>query len=171
MISIQNHKTKVGEFVIGSFENQLCLIDYKYRKMHQAVKNRIQQGLNAEFIEQTSPIIEETKKQLQQYFDGNRKTFDLDLLLVGSDFQKQVWQGLLNINYGQTISYGQLATNIHNPKSVRAVGSANGANAISIIVPCHRVIASDGSLGGYGGGLAVKKRLLKLEDTINNGIF
>ena len=171
MINIQNHKTKVGEFVIGSFENKLCLIDYQYRKMHQTVKNRIKQSLNAEFIEQTSPIIEETKNQLQQYFDGTRKTFDLDLLLVGSDFQKQVWQGLLNINYGQTISYLQLATNIHNPKSVRAVANANGANAISIIVPCHRVIASDGTLGGYGGGLAVKKRLLKLEDTINNGIF
>jgi methylated-DNA-[protein]-cysteine S-methyltransferase len=101
--------------------------------------------------------------QLDQYFKGERKTFDLELHLKGTPFQKQVWQELVKIPYGQTISYGELAHRIGNSKASRAVGMANGKNPVSIIVPCHRVIGKKGDLTGFGGGLAVKKKLLELE--------
>jgi methylated-DNA-[protein]-cysteine S-methyltransferase len=101
--------------------------------------------------------------QLRAYFMGQRKTFELTLAFEGTEFQKKVWTALCSIPYGQTISYKELAERIGNPKAVRAVGAANGANPIPIIVPCHRVIGSDGSLTGFGGGLPLKKRLLELE--------
>jgi len=100
---------------------------------------------------------------LQSYFAGERKHFDLSLLLEGTDFQKTVWTALRQIPYGETISYKQLAQRIGKPRAVRAVGAANGANPIPIIIPCHRVIGNDGSLTGFGGGLPLKKRLLELE--------
>ena len=105
----------------------------------------------------------EVIRQLQAYFRGELKDFDLPLALEGTDFQLQVWRGLRTIPYGETISYGQLAERIGNPKAVRAVGLANGCNPIPIIVPCHRVIGSDGSLTGFGGGFPNKKKLLALE--------
>jgi len=102
-------------------------------------------------------------RQLQSYFAGERKNFDLSLLLEGTDFQKTVWTALRKIPYGETISYKELAEMIGKPRAVRAVGAANGANPIPIIIPCHRVIGNDGSLTGFGGGLPLKKRLLELE--------
>ena len=108
-------------------------------------------------------ILVETKKQLEQYFAGKRTSFDVALDLVGTDFQVQAWRALCRIPFGKTISYGQQAANIKKPKAFRAVGSANGKNPIPIIVPCHRVVASDGSLGGYSLGLKMKKQLLALE--------
>jgi methylated-DNA-[protein]-cysteine S-methyltransferase len=102
-------------------------------------------------------------QQLQDYFDGKRQTFDLKLDPQGTDFQRQVWNGLLMIPYGETISYGQLAQRIGKPSAVRAVGAANGQNPLPIIVPCHRVIGSNGTLTGYAGGLHIKKLLLDLE--------
>jgi methylated-DNA-[protein]-cysteine S-methyltransferase len=101
--------------------------------------------------------------QLQSYFAGERKHFDLSLLLAGTNFQKTVWTALRKIPYGETISYKELAEMIGKPRAVRAVGAANGANPIPIIIPCHRVIGNDGSLTGFGGGLSLKKRLLELE--------
>ena len=108
-------------------------------------------------------ILLKTKKQLEQYFAGKRTTFDVALDLVGTEFQVQAWRALCRIPFGKTISYGQQASNIKKPKAFRAVGSANGKNPIPIIVPCHRVVASDGSLGGYALGLKMKKQLLTLE--------
>jgi methylated-DNA-[protein]-cysteine S-methyltransferase len=105
----------------------------------------------------------EVVHQLQSYFAGERKNFDLSLVLEGTDFQKTVWTALREIPYGETISYKELAEIIGNPRAVRAVGAANGANPIPIIVPCHRVIGNDGSLTGFGGGLPLKKHLLELE--------
>lgn len=104
-----------------------------------------------------------TKKQLEQYFAGKRTSFDVALDLVGTEFQVQAWRALCRIPFGKTISYGQQASNIKKPKAFRAVGSANGKNPIPIIVPCHRVVAGDGSLGGYSLGLRMKKQLLALE--------
>jgi methylated-DNA-[protein]-cysteine S-methyltransferase len=101
--------------------------------------------------------------QLRAYFDGKLKEFDLPLTLEGTEFQRRVWTSLLAIPYGETISYAELAQRIGNPKAVRAVGLANGSNPIPIIIPCHRVIGSNGSLTGFGGGLDTKKRLLALE--------
>lgn len=101
--------------------------------------------------------------QLREYFAGERKTFSLTLIPEGTEFQRAVWSELRNIPYGETISYKELAERIGRPKAVRAVGAANGANPIPIIIPCHRVIGNDGSLTGFGGGLPLKKRLLDLE--------
>lgn len=102
-------------------------------------------------------------RQLDEYFEGKRECFDVRLAPQGTQFQKTVWRALLQIPYGYTWSYGELAMHIGNPKAVRAVGTANGANPISIIIPCHRVIGSNGSLVGYGGGLERKQMLLQLE--------
>jgi len=95
-----------------------------------------------------------------------RKEFDIPLLTIGSPFQKSVWEGLVKIPYGDTNSYAQLAKNIQNEKAVRAVANANGANAIAIMIPCHRIIGSDGSLTGFGGGIPLKKKLLELEQNL-----
>ena len=104
-----------------------------------------------------------TLSQLEAYFKGELTGFDLELNVQGTEFQKTVWQELVRIPYGETISYGELAKRIKNPKASRAVGMANGKNPIAIIIPCHRVIGKDGSLTGFGGGLEVKKKLLDLE--------
>ena len=106
-----------------------------------------------------APVIE----QLEQYFAGERRTFDLSLDLRGSDFQRDVWSALLEIPYGETATYGDIADRVGRPGKARAVGRANGSNPIALIVPCHRVIVSDGTLTGYGGGLERKRLLLDLE--------
>ena len=105
----------------------------------------------------------EVKRQLKEYFDGTRRTFDLTLLPEGTAFQKMVWDALRDIPYGTTISYQELANRIGAEKAARAVGAANGANPIPIIIPCHRVIGADGSLTGYGGGIERKRWLLDFE--------
>jgi methylated-DNA-[protein]-cysteine S-methyltransferase len=108
-------------------------------------------------------ILREVEEQLAQYFAGRRRSFDLPLAPGGTEFQVATWHELCAIPYGETLSYRELARRLGKPQAVRAVGSANGANPVSIIVPCHRVIGSDGSLVGYGGGLDTKRRLLELE--------
>jgi len=165
-IHIQYYKTKIGELILGSFDTKLCLLDYRYRKMRSAVDNRIKKGLTAEFVEQDNKILQMTRKQIDEYLNGDRKDFDIPLLMVGTDFQKNVWEALLKLPYGAVSTYLQQAKDIDNAKAVRAVASANGANAMSLIIPCHRIIGSNGELVGYGGGLSVKKRLLKMENKI-----
>jgi methylated-DNA-[protein]-cysteine S-methyltransferase len=110
-----------------------------------------------------SKILIEAERQLRAYFDGRLRKFDLPLDLRGTEFQRRSWRALLEIPYGETRSYGDMARSIGKPKACRAVGMANHRNPVSIIVPCHRVIGADGSLVGYGGGLDVKKFLLNLE--------
>ena len=165
-ISIQYFKHSYAEFILGSYDNKLCLCDFRYRKLRSAVDGRIQKLLGALFIEKNSDIIETSKVQLNQYFSGARTSFDLPLITAGTPFQKSVWDALQTIRYGETLSYQGLATTIHKEGAVRAAGTANGANALAIIIPCHRVIASDGSSGGYAGGLPLKKRLLALEEKV-----
>lgn len=104
-----------------------------------------------------------TVEQLEEYFRGRRREFDLELDLQGTEFQKRVWQELSKIPYGKTLSYKDIAARLRKPTACRAVGTANGRNPVSIIVPCHRVITSDGKLGGYAGGLKTKTRLLEIE--------
>jgi methylated-DNA-[protein]-cysteine S-methyltransferase len=108
-------------------------------------------------------------RQLDEYFAGSRRTFSLAFELEGTDFQRRVWLALADIPYGETVSYGELARSVGHPNAYRAVGSANGANPLAIILPCHRVVASDGSLGGYGGGLPTKQALLDLERAVAAG--
>lgn len=111
----------------------------------------------------TNEMCEEAARQISEYFAGTRQEFDLPVQLSGTEFQRQVWQELRSIPFGQTVSYGDLARAIGKPSAVRAVGAANGDNPVSIVVPCHRVIGSDGGLTGYGGGLPRKQWLLKHE--------
>jgi methylated-DNA-[protein]-cysteine S-methyltransferase len=134
--------------------------------MRETVDSRLKIGFDAEFVKQDDEILKETRKQLDEYFDMSRKEFDIPIITVGTDFQKSVWEGLLNIPYGTTSSYLQLAKNINNEKAVRAVANANAANSIALIIPCHRIIGTNGELTGYGGGLALKKRLLDLEKNL-----
>jgi methylated-DNA-[protein]-cysteine S-methyltransferase len=105
----------------------------------------------------------EVRTQLGEYFAGTRRSFDLPLEPAGSDFQLQVWRALLEIGYGETVTYGELARRIGRPNAPRAVGAANGANPLSLVIPCHRLVGSDGALTGYGGGIERKRLLLELE--------
>jgi methylated-DNA-[protein]-cysteine S-methyltransferase len=111
-------------------------------------------------------ILDETERQLGEYFAGVRRGFELPLRPAGTEFQLSVWWALAEISYGTTLSYGELAQHIGRPKAVRAVGAANGANPLPIVLPCHRVIGADGSLTGFGGGLPAKIALLELEGVI-----
>jgi methylated-DNA-[protein]-cysteine S-methyltransferase len=115
-----------------------------------------------------TPLIKKAALQFGEYFKGKLKSFNLPLTMQGTDFQMKVWNALKNIPYGKTISYGELAAMIGNPKACRAVGMANNRNPIAIIVPCHRVIGHDGSLTGYGGGLELKQKLLELEKSASH---
>lgn len=162
-ILIQHYHTPVGELILGSFDNQLCLADWRYRKMRTAIDDRIQSNLNAVYAEGDSDVLNETRTQLEAYFAGTLRDFDLPLLLAGTEFQQRVWQALRKVPYGQTSTYLALSEQLGNRDAIRAVASANGANAISIIVPCHRIIGSNGELVGYAGGVPAKKKLLELE--------
>ena len=154
--TVRNHlvvASPVGKLRLVASEKGLVAIDVR----SNTAQVKTSQNASAQ------AILLKTKKQLEQYFAGKRTSFDVALDLVGTEFQVQAWRALCRIPFGQTISYGQQASNIKKPKAFRAVGSANGKNPIPIIVPCHRVVASDGSLGGYSLGLKMKKQLLALE--------
>lgn len=166
IIKIKNYKSTCGILILGSFKERLCLCDWQVEKHRDHVNRRLQRMLNAEFEEGTSEVIEKAAGQLDEFFAGQRREFDIPLMFVGTDFQKTVWNELLKIPFGQTVSYGEMARRIGMPKAVRAVANANGSNAISIFAPCHRVIGSDNSLTGYGGGLDAKQALLELESIL-----
>lgn len=134
--------------------------------MRTTIDNRIKKELKTDFVNENSTVIEETKVQLIEYINKSRSIFNIPLLLIGTDFQKIVWNALMQIPYGRTESYLSLSKTINNRKAIRAVASANGANAIAIIIPCHRIIGSDGSLVGYAGGLLTKEKLLQLENPL-----
>lgn len=156
-------QTSVGTLVLGSTSQGLCLLDFKYRKSYSAVLARVQRLIGGQGRFGTSPFIEQAEEELLAYLRGELSTFTVPLDLRGSPFQLLVWNALLEVGYGETVSYAEVATRIGRPTATRAVANANGQNGIAIIIPCHRVIGSDGSLTGYGGGLAVKKKLLELE--------
>jgi methylated-DNA-[protein]-cysteine S-methyltransferase len=162
-INIQYFKSAYGELILGSYDQALCLCDWRYRTRRETVDRRIQKGLGAEYVERDDDLLQMTREQLEQYFAGDRQQFDLPLKTVGTVFQHSVWDALIAIPFGETYSYLQLAKAIGNMSAVRAVANANGANALSIFIPCHRIIGSDGKLVGYAGGMDSKKRLLKLE--------
>ena len=184
-IHITRYHAPCGELVLGAFEGQLCLCDWQTEKHRKFVDKRLQYDLKAEislldnelqgeeykgegfssWTRADIAVLQEAKQQLDEYFQRERKTFDLPLLLIGTDFSKRVWEALRQIPYGTTVSYKELATQIGQPKAIRAVANANRQNALSIILPCHRVIGTDGSLTGYGGGLPSKQYLLDLEQT------
>ncbi len=149
--------------ILGIYKGNLCLADWKYRKMRSAIDMRTQSFFKSEYIEKETDLHQETIHELKKYFEGELENFSIPLALAGSEFQTSVWKALQRIPYGKTESYLGLSKKIGNQKAIRAVAAANGANAISIIIPCHRVIGSDGSLTGYAGGISAKKKLLELE--------
>ena len=163
MIQAQYYQSPCGELILGSFGDKLCMCDWVSEKRRTIIDKRIQMALHATYETSSSEVIEKAITQLDEYFARKRTVFDVPLLWVGTDFQETVWQELLNIPYGHTLSYGELAQKLGKPKAVRAVAAANGANALSIFVPCHRVVGGNGQLVGYAGGLAAKKALLELE--------
>lgn len=162
-IKITHYQSSVGEMILGSFDDKLCLCDWASVKDRYTIDHRICQRLNAKYEEGTSNVIIKAISQLDEYFEGKRKSFSIPVLFTGPDFQCQVWTELMKIPYGTTISYAELARRIDNPKAVRAVASANASNPISIIVPCHRVIGLNHKLTGYRGGIEAKRELLELE--------
>ena len=186
-ILISHYHAPCGELVLGAYNGRLCLCDWQTENHREFVDKRLQQNLMAEIrlldnelkneelkgerivcgMEKggwtDTAVLQEAKRQLDEYFRKERKTFDLPLLLVGTDFQKRVWEALKHIPYGTTVSYKELASRIGQPKAVRAVANANRQNAVCIILPCHRVVGTDGSLTGYAGGLDIKRYLLNLE--------
>ena len=172
-IKITRYTSPVGEIIIGSYDSKLCICDWAVKNNRDSTDRRIQQHLNARYEEGASEIIAQAIVELDEYFAGRRTTFNIPIVFTGSEFQCTVWKELIKIPYGTTVSYGELARRISNPKAVRAVASANAANPISIFVPCHRVIGSNSKLTGYRGGLDAKKRLLELEHskTGNNELW
>lgn len=165
-IITRQYESPCGLLLLGSFGEKLCLCDWLSGKRRNQVDSRLRRMLNAEFVEGESVVTDDAIVQLDEYFAGNRRTFDIPLLFAGTDFQKKVWDGLLSIPFGKTVSYGEMARIVGMPKAVRAVANANGANAISIFASCHRVIGRGNSLTGYAGGLAAKEFLLRLEGAI-----
>ena len=146
--------TPVGDLLLAGDEDGLSLIGFP--------KGKMRHDPEADWIFNEKPFVDACR-QLEEYFAGTRKEFDLPLHLSGTDFQVQVLKELQQIPYGETTSYGEIAKRIGRPKAMRAVGAANGRNPIPIIIPCHRVIGSSGDLTGFGGGLDTKEALLRLE--------
>lgn len=170
IITIKRYESPCGILILGSYGDKLCLCDWQMESHRNHVDRRLKRQLDAEFKVGTSAVIENAVKELDEFFAGKRREFDVPLLFVGTDFQKTVWNELLKIPYGKTVSYGEMARRIGNPRAVRALANANGANSISIFAPCHRVIGSDNSLTGYGGGLEAKRKLLTLEGALSEGV-
>lgn len=162
-VFINHFASPCGQIVLGAIGEALCLSDWSDMPCAKRNMLRLQRMLDVDFIEADTEILSMAKMQLNEYFDGKRQDFDIPLLTVGTSFQKRVWQALLDIPYGETLSYMQIAQNVNNPKGVRAVAQAIGANGISIFVPCHRVIGSNNTLTGFAGGLEAKRALLQLE--------
>lgn len=162
-IKITHYQSPAGKMIIGSHAGKLCICDWAVERRRGTIDSRIRRHLNAEYEYGSSDVIDRAIVQLDEYFARKRKSFDIPVVFTGSEFQCSVWAELVKIPYGTTVSYGELARRIGNPKAVRAVASANATNPISIFVPCHRVIGSDNRLTGYGGGLDAKKFLIDLE--------
>lgn len=163
LVTLTRIETPLGTMIACATQKGICLLEFTDRKMLEAELKMITKAFKAPIIQGENKFFPLLKKELNIYFEGNLKKFTVPLDWVGSNFQKQVWEILLQIPYGKTSTYAAQALRIGKPSAVRAVANANGMNKISILVPCHRVIGSDGSLTGYGGGLWRKKKLLDLE--------
>lgn len=155
-------RTPVGVLRVTASERGVTAIE---RVSRASVASRAKVSPRTQVSPRAARHADTAVRQLREYFAGTRRKFTVPLHLDGTEFQQQAWAAMRNIRYGHTLSYAQQAKAIGKPKAVRAVGSANGANPVPIIVPCHRVIASDGSLGGYALGLTMKRYLLALETT------
>lgn len=156
-------ETPIGPMIAGSRDGALVLLEFTNRRMMEAQIETLRRRFKAAFVPEDDAVIKQTRRELDEYFAAKRKEFSIPLDYPGTPFENKVWRELLRIPYGETRSYEDLAKLTGSKGAVRAVGSANGRNRIAIVIPCHRVIGSDGSLTGYGGGLWRKAELLKRE--------
>jgi methylated-DNA-[protein]-cysteine S-methyltransferase len=160
-ISLSSFRSPIGLLWLACSRRGLKALDLRGDRSRILLKFGDPQGTNV--VEEETDLHREAFRQLAEYFQGMRRSFQLPLDLDGSPFQLKVWSALLEIPYGETRSYGEVAASVGVPRAARAVGQANGRNPLPIVVPCHRVIAADGSLGGFGSGLDIKRMLLELE--------
>ena len=156
-------RTPLGPMIAAATGRGVCLLEFTDRRMLETQLAILHKRLRLPLVPGTSAALEQLKLELAEYFAGTRRAFDVALHVGGSPFQERVWQELVQIPYGETRSYEEIATRVGSPGAVRAVGQANGMNRIAIVLPCHRVVNKGGKLGGYGGGLWRKQRLLALE--------
>ncbi|TLG76812.1 bifunctional transcriptional activator/DNA repair enzyme AdaA [Culicoidibacter larvae] len=163
VITVMRFTSVLGPMIAASTDKGICLLEFSDRRMLETELKDIRRIFKSELLYGENDLLRQVKREIEEYFAGTRQAFDVPLDVVGSDFQKQVWAQLQTIPYGTTRSYAEQAAAMNNPKAVRAVGTANGHNRIAIIIPCHRVIGSNGKLTGYGGGLWRKQWLLDLE--------
>lgn len=163
VVHVDRIPTPLGLMLAGATDEALCMLEFVDRRALPNQVRRIRRRLGAAFVPGSNPIIEAIARELDGYFAGTLDTFRTPVLPCGTDFQQDVWQALLDVPYGSTASYRDIAEAVGRSGAVRAVGTANGANAIAIVIPCHRIVGADGKLTGYGGGLWRKQRLLDLE--------
>ncbi len=166
LIITTTYTSPCGTLLLGDMNGELCLCDWRGGKDRSAVEKRIKRLLNADLRPGHSELLEQAISQLDEYFKGERKDFSIPLRLAGTPFQQRVWRELQALPYGSTATYADLARRLSKPAAVRAVAAANGANALSLFVPCHRIIGAGGALTGYAGGLEAKRYLLELEKRI-----
>jgi AraC family transcriptional regulator of adaptative response/methylated-DNA-[protein]-cysteine methyltransferase len=163
VVKVDRVATPMGLMLAAATDHELVMLEFVDRRMLPTQVRRIRERLGAVFVPTANEIIGAARSMLDAYFRARLRAFDLPLRLCGSPFQTDVWEALREIPYGETTSYAALARSLGRPAAVRAVGRANGMNAVAIVVPCHRVVGADGKLVGYGGGLWRKQRLLDLE--------
>jgi AraC family transcriptional regulator of adaptative response/methylated-DNA-[protein]-cysteine methyltransferase len=163
MISTTKIETELGTMIAGAVDEGICLLEFSDRRMLNTEYKDLTRLLKTTIEEGENRHLSNLRNQLREYFEGNRKEFSVPLITPGTEFQQAVWNALLKIPYGSTRTYQAQAFALNRPDSVRAVANANGFNRISIVIPCHRIIGSDGSLTGYGGGLKRKRWLLDHE--------
>jgi AraC family transcriptional regulator of adaptative response/methylated-DNA-[protein]-cysteine methyltransferase len=156
-------KTPLGDMVAGATGDAICLLEFNDRGRLERQFETLCELFLMDLLPGQHTLFTVLRDQLAQYFDGNLTAFDIPLAYPGTDFQRKVWRALQTVPYGQTRSYSEIARAIRKPAAARAVGGANGSNRIAIVIPCHRVIATGGRPGGYGGGLWRKQKLLELE--------
>lgn len=168
VIDFTRIETSLGTMIACAVPQGICLLEFTDRKMLETELKTLARILNANIIQGSNPHFEQLERELQEYFDGDRKEFTVPLYMPGTNFQKLVWQELRQIPYGVVRSYKEQALALQKPEAIRAVANANGMNRISIIIPCHRVIGADGELTGYGGGIWRKRKLLELEKSNNS---
>jgi AraC family transcriptional regulator of adaptative response/methylated-DNA-[protein]-cysteine methyltransferase len=158
----------LGPLVAGATDSALCLLEFADRRMLPTQIRRVHERFRCVFVPGENPVLQTLKTQMGEYFSGARREFEIPLDAPGTPFQEAVWKQLREVPYGTTVSYGELARRLGQPRAVRAVARANGDNRLAIVIPCHRVIGKDGKLTGYGGGLWRKQRLLDLETGVRS---
>lgn len=166
IIDLKRIETPLGTMFACAVEEGICMLEFTDRKNMDRQFISLSKALQAEIVQGENKHFKQLEEELQEYFEGKRRSFDVPLYITGTEFQEKVWQLLREIPMGETRTYKQQSEFLGNPKAIRAVGTANGINKIAILIPCHRVIGSNGELVGYAGGIWRKQKLLELEKAI-----